>query len=141
MTANKEVTFSNLENVKSGECVEFNTTDADGNPAVIGIELVSFPGRGFATQAASKTWKVYYTGGLINCYFYMAVSNNKVTSVYDDWILIIGGIYDNASLTRTSTYGKLTFRLEAYAGVMSSTCWLKGIVTGSDNNISVTWEM
>ncbi len=71
----------------------------------------------------------------------MTVSNTKVTHVYDDWILIIGGAYDNASLTKTSTYGKQSFKVETYAGVMAAACWLKGTVTGSGNNINLTWQM
>ena len=141
MTANNELTFSNLENVKHGERVEFIIIDSDGNPATVGVERVSPPCAGDTTRATSNSWKVYYTGITINCRFYMTVTNNKVTSVYDDWILIVGGTYDNASLTKTSTYGKLSFKVEAYAGIMAGSCWLKGTVTGSNNDITVTWQM
>lgn len=141
MTANNELSFSNLENVKPGERVEFNIIDAEGNPATVGIERVNLQSDGVTTRATSSSWKVYYTGVTINAHFYMTVTNNKVTSVYDYWILIIGGTYDNASLTKTSTYGKLSFKVEAYAGIMAASCWLKGTVTGSGNNINVTWQM
>lgn len=37
--------------------------------------------------------------------------------------------------------GKLIFTVDAYAGVASAKCWLKGTVTGSDNAINVNWQM
>lgn len=141
MTASNKLTFKNLKSVQPGESVEFNIIDSEGNPATIGVERVVQPRGVVSTNAASNSWKVYYTGITINCHFYMTVTNNKVTSVYNDWILIIGGTFHNASLTRTSTYGKQSFKVEAYAGVMAATCWLKGTVTGSGNNINVTWRM
>lgn len=141
MPANNELSFSNLENVKSGERIEFPITDAKGKPATVGIERVDLSSDGITTQASSNSWKVYYTGIAINAHFYMTVTNNKVTNVYDDWILIIGGTYDHSSLIKTSTYGKLSFKVEAYAGILAASCWLKGTVTGRGNNINVTWQM
>jgi len=38
MTAENEVSFSNLENLKPGEHIEFIITDQNGEPATIGIE-------------------------------------------------------------------------------------------------------
>lgn len=133
---NNTVTFSNLDNLAVNESIEFDVVDSEGNPAKLGIQRMPN-----LTRASGKEWKVWYTGGVINAHFYMTVSNNKVTSVYDDWIMIVAGTFSNDSLTRTSTYGKLTFTVNVYAGVASGKCWLKGTVTGSDNAINVSWQM
>ena len=115
--------------------------DQNGEPATIGIERIRTHNDDALTRASGDSWKVYYTGGIVNCHFYMTVTNNRVTSVYDDWILIVGGTYSDKSLTKTSTYGKLSFKAEAYSGIMASSCWLKGTVTGSGNTVNVTWQM
>lgn len=136
LNADNTITFSNLDNISINESVEFATVDKEGNPVMVGIERVPN-----MTRASGKEWKVWYTGITINAHFYMTVSNNKVTSVYDDWILVIGGTYDNSSLTKTKTMGKLSFKVEAYAGIMAATCWLKGTVTGSNNDINISYQM
>lgn len=71
----------------------------------------------------------------------MTVSGNKVTSVYDDSISVVGGTYEDEELTSTTTYGKLTFKVKSIAGIITGKCWLKGTVTGNDNKIDVTWQM
>ena len=131
------IMFSNINNLDVGDSLEYQITDKDGNPATIGIECVAST----SGEKATKTHKVYYTGVTINCRFYMKVSNNKVTSVYDDWIMIIGGTYSNDVLTKTTTYGKLSFKVTAVSGLAAAKCWLKGTVTGSGNAINVTWSM
>lgn len=136
LTAKNTVSFSNLDKIAVGEVLEFDVLDSEGNPATVGIKRMPS-----IMKAGSTEWKVWYTGVTINAHFYMTVSNNKVTSVYDEWILIIGGTYDNEKLTKTSTYGKLTFKAESYGGIITGTCWLKGTVTGSNNNIDVTYSM
>lgn len=135
--------FANIDSMSVGEKIEVSVVDRNGDPAVVGIEKIAPPNdhKILPGKASSSTYKVYYTGVVINCRFYMTVSNNQVTSVYDDWILIIGGSYDDDSLTRTSTYGKLSFKVTAYAGIMSAKCWLKGTVTGSGNDITVSYQM
>lgn len=136
LTSNNTVTFSNLDSLTVNETMEFDVVDSEGNPAKVGIQRM--PG---TTRASSTEWKVWYTGVTINAHFYMTVSNNKVTSVYDEWIMIIGGTFSDDSLSKTSTYGKLTFTVDAYAGVAGFKCWLKGAVTGSNDEINVTWQM
>lgn len=136
MNAKNNVTFSNIDNLDVGETMEFDIVDSEGNPAKVGIERVSRQNR-----AGALEWKVYYTGVVVNAHFYMIVDNNKVTSVYDDTILVIGGTFSDDSLTRTSTYGKLTFNVESVAGVLAKKCWLKGTVTGEGNLINVDWNM
>lgn len=136
LTGNNTITFSNLDSLAVNETMEFDVVDSEGNPAKVGIQRLSN-----LTKASGTEWKVWYTGITINAHFYMTVSNNKVTSVYDEWIMILGGTFSDDSLSKTSTYGKLTFTVDAYAGVASFKCWLKGTVTGSDNDINVTWQM
>ena len=75
------------------------------------------------------------------CRIYMTVSNNTVTSVFDDTISVIGGTYEDDELTMTSTYGKLSFKVTSLGSIMSGKCWLKGTVTGSEDKIDVTWRM
>lgn len=72
---------------------------------------------------------------------YMTVSNNTVTSVFDDTISVIGGTYEDDELTMTSTYGKLSFKVTSLGSIMSGKCWLKGTVTGSEDKIDVSWRM
>lgn len=138
---NNSISFTNLDELHVNEVVEYEVIDAEGKPATVGIELVGTESTGLSRASTSKTFKVYWYGITINCEFYMTVTNNKVTSVYDPWILIVGGTFDNDSLTKTATYGKLSFKMEAYAGIVGSLCWIKGTVTGSDNEITVSYKM
>lgn len=130
------IDFSNISHMAPNESVEYQTIDKDGNSATIGIQRVD---RG--TRASATEWRVWFTGVVINCEFYMTVNNDKVTSVYDEKIVIIGGTYDDSRLTKTSTYGKLSFKAESWGPIVTGTCWLKGIVAGSDNNIRVSHSM
>ncbi len=136
------VTFSNLDSLEPGESIEYAITDSYGNMATIGLERVTNDQEAAAvSNDGAVIWKVSYTGVVIKCSFYMNVSENKVTSVYDKSITVIGGTYEGATLTHTSTYGKLTFDCKAVLGIASSTCWLKATVTGTDNAITVTHQM
>lgn len=136
IAGNNTVVFSNIETMQVNETVEFEVTDAQGQPATIGLQRMPSTARADGTE-----WKVWYTGVTINAHFYMTVSNNKVTSVYDEWIMTLGGTFSNENLTKTSTTGKLSFTVDAYAGVASFKCWLKGTVTGSNNDININWQM
>lgn len=136
LTANNTVTFSNLDCLEVNETMEFNVTDSEGNPAKIGIQRMPE-----ITRASGTEWKVWYTSGVITAQFYMTVSDNKVTSVYDEWIVVVGGTFSDDSLTKTSTYGKLSFTVDSLYGIASFKCWLKGTVTGNNNEIDVTWQM
>ena len=135
------IIFSNIDSLEVGDSIEINITDSAGNPAVVGVERVNAEIGALKGTASSSEIKVYFTGVIINCSFYMTVSNNKCTRVYDDWILTVGGTYSNSSLSRTTTYGKLSFIFTDYLGLISGTCWLKGTVTGSNNEVSVSWSM
>ena len=70
----------------------------------------------------------------------MDVSGNKVIDVRDYAITVFAGSYDDATRTQRSTYGRLSFKVSTLE-LYSATCWLKGTVTGSDNDIEVTWSM
>ena len=130
------VTFSGLSQLAAGEQMERQVTDAAGNTAVVGIEKVQRNAR-----AGGETWQVWYKGLNADVEFYMTVSNNRVTSVYDYSISLVGSTYEDADLSMTSTYGKLTFKHVAILGLSSSTCWLKGTVTGENDEIVVDWQM
>ncbi|MDF0479890.1 DUF5626 family protein [Vagococcus sp. PNs007] len=86
-------------------------------------------------------WEVSYTGLIINCSFDMKVTNNKVTSVSNMWILTIGCTYSKEKLSKGDKYGKLSFNATDYMGIIMQTCWLKGTVTGKNNNINVSFQM
>lgn len=128
--------FTNFENVNVGEVMKFDILDDNGEPATVGIRRVSNP-----LQQSGTSWQVWYTGVTINAEFYMDVNNNKCTSVYDDWILVIGGTFKNDKLTKGTKYGKLAFTVDAMNGAASGKCWLKGTCSGSGNEIKVTWQM
>lgn len=130
------VTFSHLSQMADGESVQHVLTGTDGSEIVVGIKKIPTPAR-----AGGETWQVWYKAIGVDVEFYMTVSNNRVTSVYDYSITLIGASYDDASLTKTSTYGKLTYTYKALAGLAAGTCWLKGTVTGEDDQIEVTWQM
>lgn len=135
------VSFLNLNSLETGENIECIIIDPYGGNVTVGLERVANNQAATTANGNTVAWKVSYTSGLINCSFYMNVSENKVTSVYDESITIVGGTYDEASLKRTSTYGKLSFKYKSYLGIVSRTCWLKGTVTGADDGITVTYQM
>lgn len=130
------VTFSRINELEINESIEYAVLDSEGNPAIVGIQSVESKAR-----AGERIWRVYYAGSLIDAEFYMTVSNNKVTSVYDDTIMIIAGTYDNDILTKSSTYGKLEFKVELFNANLTKKCWLKGTVTGSNNEVIATWDI
>lgn len=132
------VTFSDFTQLAENQCLEKNVIDSNGNVAVVGIERVA---NGRSCYSLGSTWRVWFTGVTINAEFYMTVSDNTVTSVFDDTISVIGGTYEEDELTMTSTSGKLSFKVTSLGSIMSGKCWLKGTVTGSENKIDVTWRM
>ena len=90
---------------------------------------------------SSNSWKVSYKGVVIHAYFYMTVTNNKVTNAWDYSITTLGSTYSDASLTYNSSSAKLTFTSNAYNGIASHTCWLKGTPRGTNNEVDVTNSM
>lgn len=132
------VTFCGLDELKINQRMEQRVLDSNGNEAIVGIERVATEPLAYRS---GSTWRVWFTGVTINAEFYMTVSGNKVTSVYDDSISVVGGTYEDEELTSTTTYGKLTFKVKSIAGIIAGKCWLKGTVTGIDDKIEVTWQM
>lgn len=130
------VLFVGLSSLGPGESIEYETVGPDGEKAVVGIERA-----GIRARSAGTNWRVWYTWLTTHIEFYMTVSNNKVTAVYDYSISLHDSSYEDASLTKTSTYGKLTFKHIPFGGFSASTCWLKGTVTGENDEIEVTWQM
>lgn len=130
------VTFSNLDSLDINESIECEMTDTNGNLVVVSIERLPN-----LIRSSARGWKVSYNSGVINASFHMTVDNNKVSSVYDDRIITVGCLFSDDALTKTSTYGKLTFNVTDYFGILKGKCWLRGTVTGSDNDINVDWQM
>lgn len=54
--AENELSFSNLENLKPGEHIEFTITDQNGKPATIGIECIGTKPDDIASRATSNSW-------------------------------------------------------------------------------------
>lgn len=131
----KGVTFCNVGELDVGKSFSVEIVDCDGNPAQVGIELVSI-----SSRASVTTWRVWFVGVILNAEFYMDISNNKVISVRDYQITTIAATYENPILTHTTTYGRLSFDVTGF-DIISKTCWLKGTVTGSNDDIDVTWSM
>lgn len=129
------IVFTQVSQLAQGASMQCEVETGDGCIAV-GIERVAGFGR-----AGGETWRVWYKGLNTDVEFYMTVSNNKVTSIYDYSISLFGSSYADPDLSMTSTYGKLTFTRKAALGLTSSTCWLKGTVTGENDEIEVTWQM
>lgn len=129
------VTFS-LSRLEEEGRLQYTVIEPDGSEATVGIEKIQTLAR-----AAGQTWRVWYTWLTNSVEFYMTVSDNKVTSVYDEMISITGGSYSNVKLTKTTAYGKLSFTASAIGGLVSRDCWLKGTVTGENDEIDVTWSM
>lgn len=111
--------------------------DENGREATVGIEALSPRGRGANAGLVHRVW---YTSIAVRAEFYMTVSGNRVTSVYDDSISTTGCTYSGDNLTMTSAYGKLSFNIST-SGLMTKKCWLQGTVTGSDDEITVDWDM
>ena len=134
----QSITFSNFNQLAENERLEKRVIDSNGDMSIVGIERVV---EGRSCYSTGSTWRVWFTGVTINAEFYMTVSNDVVTSVYDDSISVIGGTYEDDDLTMTSTYGKLSFKVTSLGSIMSGKCWLKGTVTGCEDKIDVTWKM
>lgn len=132
------VTFSDFTQLAENEHLEERVIDSNGDVAIVGIERVADSRSSYSN---GSTWRVWFTGVTINAEFYMTVSDNTVTSVFDDTISVIGGTYEDDELSMASTYGKLSFKVTSLGSILSGKCWLKGTVTGSDNKIDVTWQM
>lgn len=129
--ATGSIKFSNLlENPRQ----EYTGIDSNGNTYTVGIE----PANQYS-KSGYNCWKVYFYGGIVNVDFYMDVTDNKCTNAFDESISILGGTFSDDSLTRTSTYAKLTFTYTFINDFASAKAWLKGTVTGSNNEIEVDY--
>ena len=137
--------------IGNSESAELSFVDDNGDLVKVGIQRVEAVKDPYAAEstilnstsvtktASSAAYKVYYYGGLVNCYYYVTVSNNKITSAYDDCITVYGGVYSDDILKWTSSYAKLTFKVTFVGDIASTKVWLKATPTGSSNKIKVTW--
>lgn len=128
-----------LSALAPNESVQWTVMDEDGRRAVVGVTVVTAEHAARSTD--SKEVRVWYSGYGSAVEFYMTVSNNKVTDVYGESISLTGVSYQDVSLTHTSTYGKLSFSTSSLGGLIKGNCWLKGTVTGTNNEVEVTWKM
>ena len=71
------ILFENLAQLAPGESLEYVVETEDGE-VVVGIKHVPE-----SRCAGERVWQVWYKGLNTDVEFYMIVSNNKVTSVYD----------------------------------------------------------
>ena len=90
---NNVVTFSNLDQLKANEKLAIAVVDSNGDPATITIESVDNSISRVAKS--SNSWKVSYKGVVIHAYFYMTVTNNKVTNAWDYSITTLGSTYSD----------------------------------------------
>lgn len=139
--AEGQIIFSEVSALAENENLQQTVVDSNGNEAVVGIRKIGTSGDLARAAAAGETWQVWYRGATTYAEFYMTVSDNKVTSVYNEMISVAGGSYSNVKLTKTTTYGKLSFKASVIGGLISGDCWLKGTVTGENDEIDVTWSM
>ena len=128
-TETNELTFSNLDDIKPGECVEYNVTNSKG--------LFKFTKKLISSTATSKTWLVDGTFGIINAQFLVQVSNNQITFAGYPKIITIGATYSDQEFNWNSHCVWLSFKVTDYFGIVSGTCWLRACVTGSNNDINV----
>ena len=137
-TGKNHVTFTNISQLAPNESIQYTVLDENGMEATVGIEAMTPRGRQANGGLVHRVW---YSGVTIKAEFYMTVSGDRVTSVYNDSITIVAGSYSDEDLTKTSTYGRLSFKMTSIGNLMTKKCWLQGTVTGSDDAIDVDWDM
>lgn len=132
------VTFSDLDQLAINESMVATILDSRGEEVQIGITPLPQ-----TTWSNSQSYRVWYFSGLVNAEFYMTVTNNQVTAVFDRNITSVGGVYSEPRLTinSTKTRGQLDFTFTAVGNILKGDCWLRGEVTGANNKITVTHKM
>lgn len=130
-----KIVIPSLEQLAPNETASYTIEETGGSKAVIEVKKIS------SSRAAGDEVLVRYSGLSNRAEFYMTISNNRVTDAYDYTISLTGGSYENESLTHTATYGKLSFKAVSLGGLISKSCWLKGTVTGKNNEFTVDWQM
>ncbi len=123
------------ENITNDSVISQTVVDSKGNEGILEITEVATPER-----KSVRTWKVSYTSGVINCHFYMKVSNNKCISAYNKKIMTIGCSYSNDKLAKISTYARLSMNITTLLDLVKFNGCLQGKVTGKNNDIKVTYN-
>ncbi|VDN48720.1 conserved exported protein of unknown function [Petrocella atlantisensis] len=140
-----QITFSTTNNEK---VQKYEGIDKEGNEFTVTLEEVSKEVKNESplgvlsvmSASSTRTWKVKYTGIIVNMSFYMDVSNNAVVNVYDERVLCFGSSSSGTELKKTSTYGRLSTTVTSWYDVISAFVWIKGTVTGLDNKITLTFS-
>lgn len=109
---------------------EYTGIDKRGEAYMVKIEPSS--------ARATNAWKISYTAVLFNCWFTVQLTNNKVTTVWDEGYTTIGCNVTSESLTKTSTYGQYRLGVQSWDGVISFSGYLRATATGSGNDVTIT---
>lgn len=128
----KQVEFTELD---KKPMQEYKGILEDGTEYVVGVEEVTPNAR-----SSTRTFKVYYNSGIVNCYFYMDVTDNRCSNAYNKKIICVGATYDNVSFTRNTSRAKLSFDISSYLDIVNFNGWLMGTCTGSNNDITVSYN-
>lgn len=133
IVAQGEVVFSNLD---KNPTQSYTGIGADGQEYTVGIEPIINKGR-----ASSNSWRIYIYGPC-SAEFYMTVTGNKCTRAYDWSLTAIPAwvsSWSNASLSRNTTSATLYWDWKD--PVIQKRMWLRGTCTGSNNKVSVSYNM
>lgn len=133
-SSDTSVIFHGLDQLAPGESLEYETTDENGDDMTIGIQNVSM-------TRATQRWKIWHNHVTISDGYYINMSNNKITGADSWWISVLFGTWSNRTLSYTSKMSELKFQYSmTMVGIpFSSTAWLRADVTGSNNDVKVTW--
>lgn len=139
------VVFENLDKdpVQSITCL-----DSNGIACIVSIEPELISKAETNTSKINGTSAAVYTTWRVEAHtlvnyadFSCTVAYNKVTSVSDYHITTIGFTYSNVELSNTTSYGMLKYTANGYNGLLNITNWVQATVTGSNNNLSVSYYL
>lgn len=83
---------------------------ANGEEAIIGLEYIPRPvvyGDHGNYELSDGTWKIYWYTAVVNCQYYIDISNSKIVDAYEPWYLCVGVSATGHDLTYTSTKASL----------------------------------
>jgi hypothetical protein len=135
-----EITFD-ISKTKPGETLTYNDSANQKNPLTITLKRESTK-----TKASAVNWTVQAKiPALVNVSFPMTVSSNKVTSVGSLTYGYLIGSVSGVTKTKTSTKGRYDWEYNGMSpggiNLVAYNGFLQGAVTGSGNNIKVTYNI